>query len=191
MKFLVPLFCLAVFAASPALAQSDGGQGHGWRGGGGRFEQGGHGDGRVEQGGRGDGRFQRGDGPGGRGGRFERDGEQPNGGRGNRSFPGANGVLYAQPPDRGGEGHGNPQQGRWNGQQNEAREGVREGRYQSMGEILSRIRQRQPGQQLDAGLSQGPSGRAVYRVRWAARNGRLIDYTVDAQTGAIISEEGR
>ncbi len=188
MKYLVPFVLLALLATAPASAQprpGDDGRGYGraW-----------HGDGRGggRDYGRGDGRGNRDDG----GGRYQRqsgspNGDRPDGGRGERSFPGANGVLYAQPNDgdRGpGPGRG---PGQWRGQQNEAREGVREGRFQSMGEVLSRLRQRQPGQQLDAGLGEGPGGRPVYRVRWAAKDGRLIDYTVDAQTGAILSEQGR
>ena len=185
MKYLVPFVLLALLATAPASAQprpgDDGrGYGHAWRGGEGRGES--RGDGRGD--GRGyrdnnDGRYQRQSG--------SPNGDRPDGGRGGRSFPGAKGGLYAQPND-GDRGSG---PGQWRGQQNEAREGVREGRFQSMGEVLSRLRQRQPGQQLDAGLGEGPGGRPVYRVRWAAKDGRLIDYTVDAQTGAILSEQGR
>ncbi len=188
MKYLVPFVLLALLATAPASAQprqgDDGrGYGHAWRGGDGRGGEGRGGEGRGYHDNN-DGRYQR------QSGSPNPQGPQgPYGGRGGRSFPGANGVLYAQPNDNGGgQGQG---PGAWRGQQNEAREGVREGRFQSMGEVLSRLRQRQPGQQLDAGLSDGPGGRPVYRVRWAAKDGRLIDYTVDAQTGAILSEQGR
>lgn len=78
----------------------------------------------------------------------------------------------------------------WGGQQDIAREGVRSGRYLPLAEVISAIRRRTPGRQLDAGLeSEGP--RAVYRVRWAAADGRRIDYIVDAKTGVILRAEGR
>jgi hypothetical protein len=78
----------------------------------------------------------------------------------------------------------------WGAQQDEARAGVRQGRYAPLSRVIETIRRRTPGQQLDAGLEQA-GGRAVYRVRWAAADGRRIDYIVDASTGAIISAVGR
>ena len=79
----------------------------------------------------------------------------------------------------------------WQGQQDEARQAVREGRHVPLGQVLAAIRARTPGRQLDAGLERGPDGRPVYRVRWAGDNGRRIDYTVDAESGAILGAEGR
>jgi uncharacterized membrane protein YkoI len=55
--------------------------------------------------------------------------------------------------------------------------------------VLSEIRRRTPGRQLDVGLEE-LDGRTVYRVRWAAADGRRIDYIVDAATGAILRTEG-
>jgi uncharacterized membrane protein YkoI len=78
----------------------------------------------------------------------------------------------------------------WGAQQDEARAGVSQGRYTPLAKVIADIRRRTPGAQLDAGLEQA-SGRAVYRVRWAAADGRRIDYIVDAKTGAILSAEGR
>jgi uncharacterized membrane protein YkoI len=60
-----------------------------------------------------------------------------------------------------------------------------------MGGVLADLRRRQPGRPLDAGIEQMADGRPVYRVRWAAADGRRIDYIVDARTGAILAEEGR
>jgi hypothetical protein len=98
-----------------------------------------------------------------------------------RDFPGAValglGVGVGQPPGwRGGA------------EQDEARRAVREGRQISLGQALDAIRRRTPGRQLDAGMEAGPAGRPVYRVRWAAADGRRIDYLVDAQSGQIIGE---
>ena len=204
MKYLVPFMVLASLTVTPALAQSrpdDGrGYGRGWRGdshvergqgqnqynqGGGRYQPyaGGRPDGRSAYAGRPDaGRPDAGRPEAGRPDTGRSDGVR---GFGGRPYQGSNGALYAQ---RSSDERGNNTSG---GQQNEAREGVRQGRFQSMGEVIGRLRQREPGQQLDADLGEGPGGRPVYRVRWAAKNGRIIDYTVDAQTGAILSEEGR
>ena len=90
----------------------------------------------------------------------------------------APGMAFAQAPDSLGAA--------WREQQNEAQRGVREGRYVSLAQVIQTIRRRTPGRQLDAGMEQA-GGRAVYRVRWAADDGRRIDYIVDAQSGAIIS----
>jgi hypothetical protein len=74
----------------------------------------------------------------------------------------------------------------WRQQQDEARQGVRQGRYVPLGQVLPELRRRSPGRQLDAGIEQGFNGRPVYRVRWGAANGRRIDYIIDAQTGRIV-----
>lgn len=77
----------------------------------------------------------------------------------------------------------------WRQQQDEARQGVRQGRYVPLGRVLPELRRRSPGRQLDAGLERGFDGRPVYRVRWGAANGRRIDYIIDAQTGQVIGVE--
>jgi uncharacterized membrane protein YkoI len=79
----------------------------------------------------------------------------------------------------------------WREQQNEARQKVAEGRHVPLDRVIATIRARTPGRQLDTGLEQGPNGRTVYRVRWAAANGRRIDFLVDAQSGTIVGEEGK
>ena len=87
-----------------------------------------------------------------------------------------------------GMASGQPPGWRGGAEQDEARRAVREGRQISLGQALDAIRRRTPGRQLDAGMEPGPGGRMVYRVRWAAADGRRIDYLVDAQTGQIIGE---
>ncbi|MBW3558192.1 MAG: PepSY domain-containing protein [Proteobacteria bacterium] len=74
-------------------------------------------------------------------------------------------------------------------QQDEARDAVRRGRQVPLGRVLDQLRRRTPGRHLDVGQElQGD--RVVYRVRWAASDGRRIDYIVDAQTGAVIRADG-
>jgi uncharacterized membrane protein YkoI len=77
----------------------------------------------------------------------------------------------------------------WATQQDEARAGVKQGRYIPLSRAIAIVRQRSPGHQLDAGIEQW-NGRAVYRIRWAAATGRRIDYIVDAVSGAILRADG-
>jgi len=74
----------------------------------------------------------------------------------------------------------------WRLQQDEARQGVRDHHLMPLGRVIEQIRIRTPGRQLDAGLEyQGE--RPIYRVRWMTKDGRRIDYLIDAVTGAILS----
>jgi hypothetical protein len=75
----------------------------------------------------------------------------------------------------------------WRLQQEEARFGVRHGRFAPLGRVIETLQRRAPGRQLDAGIEYD-GGRAIYRVRWITRQGRRIDFLVDAATGAIISQ---
>lgn len=73
----------------------------------------------------------------------------------------------------------------WREQQDEARQGVRQGQLVPLSRVIEGIRRRTPGRQLDAGL-ESENGRPVYRLRWMAPDGRRTDYIVDAATGAIL-----
>jgi len=74
----------------------------------------------------------------------------------------------------------------WRQQQDQAREGVRQGRLLPLPMIIAQISRRYPGRALDAGLETF-AGRSVYRVRWATQDGRRIDFIVDAMTGQVLS----
>lgn len=91
------------------------------------------------------------------------------------------GVAQQRPGDSLGAG--------WRQQQGEARERVREGDTLPLARVLGEVRRRTPGRLLDAGL-EDQGGRPVYRIRWAAGDGRRIDYLVDARTGAILRADG-
>jgi len=98
---------------------------------------------------------------------------------------------FAQPP-QGQFGKAEPGQGDslgadWREQQNEARAKVKDGRHVPLEQVIATIRRQTPGRLLDTGIEQGPDGRSVYRVRWAAASGRRMDFLVDAQSGAIVS----
>ena len=77
----------------------------------------------------------------------------------------------------------------WRQQQNEARDAVRRGKHVPLPQVLETLRRRTPGRILDSGIEER-GGRAMYRVRWAADDGRRIDYLVDAETGAIVRATG-
>jgi hypothetical protein len=194
---LMALVALALSAPLAAQAEGDGRHhGGGWQQGAGRYQGG------PPYGGP--------QGPGGPGGQWRGREEQ---GRPSGPPPGAyegppqggrwTGGRYGPPPGYEPP-HGEPQQRYenpraggnslgegWSEQQNAARAGVRSGQLRPMGGVLSELRRRQPGRPLDAGIEQLADGREVYRVRWAAANGRRIDFIVDARTGAILAEEGR
>ena len=74
----------------------------------------------------------------------------------------------------------------WRLQQDEVRKGVRDHQLIPLGRVIEQIRARTPGRQLDAGL-ENQGGRPIYRVRWMTKDGRRIDYLIDAVTGAILS----
>ncbi len=199
MKHLTPLLAalaLAAAAAPVANAWADPGDrggrggwrgdagGQGWRGGGDRGSwRGGQSDGgRPSDGGR----FQRDN------GRYQQDGGRFEGDRGRFGVGPSDGARRIRDSDNAGgqqQGEGG-RRGVLRGGSNEAVEGVRQG-LRPMGQVLNDIQRRQPGRQLDAGMETWSDGRAAYRVRWAAENGRRIDYVVDARTGAILSVEGR
>ena len=104
------------------------------------------------------------------------------------------GCGAAQPPNRrpptpqaqSRPPHPNSLGADWRLQQDEARQGVRDHHLMPLGRVIEQVRVRTPGRQLDAGLEyQGE--RPIYRVRWMSKDGRRIDYLIDAATGAILS----
>ena len=74
----------------------------------------------------------------------------------------------------------------WNTDREEA-PGLFSGRVAPLGQIIGSIRRRSPGRELDAAV-EVVDGRSVYRVLWVTAHGRRVDFIVDAQTGAILSE---
>lgn len=110
-----------------------------------------------------------------------------------QSYPGPRQGYAAAPPQAyapAPQGAGRNSLGAyWGLQQDAARRGVRQGNI-PLRDVTGNIRRIAPGRMLDAGLEPGPDGRPAYRVRWAATNGRRIDFIVDAQTGAIIGQNG-
>jgi hypothetical protein len=76
----------------------------------------------------------------------------------------------------------------WRLQQDEVRQAVRQRQLIPLGRVIAQIGVRHPGRLLDTGLEyQG--ARAIYRVRWITRDGRRVDYLIDATTGAILGRD--
>lgn len=164
------LSAIAVISALPAIADA---RPDGRNGGGGRA--------RAER--------AFGGGGGRRGGGFERPDHGPFSGPYGGPYGRPDQRPYGPPPIYGGRAP-NSLGADWRQQQDEARQGVRQGRYMPLAQVLPELRRRSPGRQLDAGLEQAWDGRPVYRVRWGAANGRRIDYIIDARTGRVISSDG-
>lgn len=96
---------------------------------------------------------------------------------------GASAAHAGQQPDSLGAGW-SPLQG------GQAKNQVRAGQIVPLSTATEAVRRRIPGRLLDAGLEpDGP--RQVYRVRWAAADGRRLDIIADAATGQVIRQEGR
>ena len=98
-------------------------------------------------------------------------------------------LLVAAPLAATAQPRGDSLGANWREQQREAHSGVQAGNV-PLEKVIETIRRMTPGRQLDAGLEAGPGGREVYRVRWAAADGRRIDYIVDAKTGSVLQSGG-
>jgi len=83
--------------------------------------------------------------------------------------------AQAQPPP--GADHG----------QASAREAVKEGRHEPLSRVLATIAKSHPGRQLNTTMGQ-QGGRAVYLVQWQLTNGQIKVFTVDAQSGEMLSQ---
>jgi len=53
--------------------------------------------------------------------------------------------------------------------------------------VLKELAQRYPGKQLNTTMGQA-GGRPVYLVQWQLSNGRIVVFTVDAQTGQVVGQ---
>jgi uncharacterized membrane protein YkoI len=83
-------------------------------------------------------------------------------------------AAQSQPP---GADHG----------QASAREAVKEGRQAPLSRVLQTIAKSHPGRQLNTTMGQS-GGRAVYLVQWQLANGQIKVFTVDAESGGLLSQ---
>jgi uncharacterized membrane protein YkoI len=98
-------------------------------------------------------------------------------------------IAAASPLPAAAQARGDSLGANWREQQRQAHHGVQQGDV-PLAKVIETIRRMTPGSLLDAGLETAADGRPVYRVRWAAADGRRIDYLVDAKTGAVIRSGG-
>jgi hypothetical protein len=120
-----------------------------------------------------------------------------------RSLPGLVGAILAAsllaagcgvaqpvngppPPPAHPRPHPNSLGADWRLQQDEVRQGVRNHNLMPLGRVIEQVRMRTPGRQLDTGLEY-EGDQPIYRVRWMTKDGRRIDYLINAVTGAILS----
>lgn len=97
-------------------------------------------------------------------------------------------ALAAAPVD--------PQQGgslgeNWSPHTGEVRRGVHAGTLIPLDQAIAAVQRRVPGHLLDAGAEDGGAGHKVYRLRWAAADGRRMDVIVDGESGAVLRQEGK
>ena len=76
------------------------------------------------------------------------------------------------------------------GDQDRAREAVRGGRQVPLSQVIGMIAARTPGRQLNTTMGDY-SGRPAYFVQWQTPDGRVIIFIVEAETGQILSRDGR
>ena len=53
--------------------------------------------------------------------------------------------------------------------------------------VLKKLAQSHPGKQLNTTMGEA-GGRPVYLVQWQLSNGRIVVFTVDAQTGQVVGQ---
>lgn len=73
--------------------------------------------------------------------------------------------------------------------QDQAREAVRSGRQIPLARVVQTIKARTPGRLLNA-TTGDQGGRPAYFVQWQQTNGRVVVFIVDAETGAVLGQQG-
>jgi|GEM_PF-866624 len=68
-----------------------------------------------------------------------------------------------------------------------SREAPHSGGQVPLSRVLKELAQHHPGKQLNTTMGQA-GGRAVYLVQWQLSNGRIVVFTVDAQTGQVVGQ---
>ena len=78
-----------------------------------------------------------------------------------------------------------------NNDHDQMRSGVRMGQYVPLSDVLSTIRQRYPGKQLNTRMiGGGAQGPVRYEIKWLTPDGHRLDITADAKTGQILNVRG-
>jgi uncharacterized membrane protein YkoI len=69
----------------------------------------------------------------------------------------------------------------------ETREAPQAGGQVPLSRVLHELAQKHPGKQLNTTMGQA-GGRPAYLVQWQLSSGRIVIFTVDAQTGQVVSQ---
>ena len=85
---------------------------------------------------------------------------------------------------------GRPSLGAGRGDQDEARAAVQAGRQVPLSRVLATIAARSPGGRHLNTTMGDQGGKPAYFVQWQQPNGRVVVFIVDAETGAVIGQQG-
>lgn len=72
----------------------------------------------------------------------------------------------------------------------QAREAVREGKTVPLSKVFQQLKREYGGYQLGAELYSRNDGTTIYEIDWMTEDGRKAHFTVDAQSGAVLSRRG-
>jgi uncharacterized membrane protein YkoI len=76
------------------------------------------------------------------------------------------------------------------GGQDAARNAVQSGRQVPLSRVLAMLAQRYPGKQLNTTMGES-GGRPAYMIQWQmAKDGRVVVFVVDAESGQVIGQQG-
>ena len=84
---------------------------------------------------------------------------------------------------------GRPALGAGRDDQDQARAAVRAGRQIPLSRVIAMIAARTPGQQINT-TTGDQGGRPAYFVQWRKTNGGVVVFVVDAETGAMLGQQG-
>ena len=99
-------------------------------------------------------------------------------------------VLAVAVPAVAAAQEGRPALGAGRDDQDQARAAVRAGRQIPLARIIQMIQQRSPGGQLLNASNGDQGGRPAYFVQWRQANGRVVVFIVDAESGAMLGQQG-
>jgi len=98
-------------------------------------------------------------------------------------------LALAAPLAASAQDDNRPVLGAGRSDQDEARAAVRAGRQIPLSRVLATIAARTPGRHLNTTMGDA-GGRPAYYVQWQMPSGRVKVFIVDAETGAMIGEQG-
>lgn len=98
-------------------------------------------------------------------------------------------FLATAAPAAASAQEGLPSLGAGRGDQDQARAAVRAGRQIPLARVIQMIQARTPGRLLNATAGE-QGGRPAYFVQWQRPDGRVVVFVVDAESGAIIGQQG-